>query len=131
MPISKTVRILCFSLGICRLGYLAPDVVAASSAPISTRWPWAAAFHRNRISRRPWLDSIRRRSLSRLPCRRICPSIIDRSLGDPMLASQVGHLRPSLMLFQHCDSLLFREPGSLHLSVLLQGRTLTPSGGNT
>jgi hypothetical protein len=37
-----------------------------------------------------------------------------------MFASQVRRLRPSLMLLQHRDNLLFREPCSLHLSVLLQ-----------
>ena len=47
-----------------------------------------------------------------------------------MLPSQVGRLRPSLMLLQRSDNLLFREPCSLHLSVL-SGRTLTPLGGKT
>lgn len=37
-----------------------------------------------------------------------------------MPASQVGRLRPSLMLLQHRDNLLFREPCSRHLSALLQ-----------
>jgi hypothetical protein len=45
---------------------------------------------------------------------------VDGRLGYPVLASQVGHLRPGLMLLQHSDYPLFREPCSLHLSVLRQ-----------
>jgi superfamily I DNA/RNA helicase len=35
------------------------------------------------------------------------------------------------VLLQHAHDLLFREPCSLHLSVLFQGRTLNPRGGNS
>lgn len=56
--------------------------------------------------------------------------IPNRRFQDPMFASQVSPLRSSVMLPQYCDNLFFREPCSLHLSVLLR-RTLTPSGGNT
>ena len=43
-----------------------------------------------------------------------------------MLARQIRRLRPGLLLLQHPNDLLFREPRSLHLSVLHQGRTLNP-----
>jgi hypothetical protein len=35
------------------------------------------------------------------------------------------------VLLQHPNDLLFREPRSLHLSVLFQGRTLNPRGGKS
>jgi hypothetical protein len=46
--------------------------------------------------------------------------VVKRRLGDPVLASQVGRLGPSLVLVQHRDNLLFRKPFPLHLSVLRQ-----------
>jgi hypothetical protein len=39
---------------------------------------------------------------------------------DPVLARQIGRLRSSRVLLQHRNDLLFREPCSLHLSVLRQ-----------
>ena len=36
----------------------------------------------------------------------------------PVLAREIGGLRARLMLPQHANNLLFRKPGSLHLSVL-------------
>jgi hypothetical protein len=35
------------------------------------------------------------------------------------------------MLLQHPDDLIFREPCSLHLSVLQEGRQTNPRGGNS
>jgi hypothetical protein len=35
------------------------------------------------------------------------------------------------VLLQHPNDLLFREPRSLHLSVLQEGRTLNPRGGKS
>src|SRR5271156_2708727 len=48
-----------------------------------------------------------------------------------MLASQIRRLRPGFVLLQHPDDLIFREPCSLHLSVLQEGRTLNPRGGKS
>jgi hypothetical protein len=48
-----------------------------------------------------------------------------------MLARQIPRLRPGLVLLQHPDDLIFREPCSLHLSVLQEGRTLNPRGGKS
>src|ERR1700691_1493437 len=48
-----------------------------------------------------------------------------------MLARQIRRLRPGLVLLQHPDDLIFREPCSLHLSVLQEGRTLNPRGGKS
>src|ERR1700733_13745126 len=45
-----------------------------------------------------------------------------------MLARQIRRPRPGLGLLQHPDDLIFREPCSLHLSVLQEGRTLNPRG---
>jgi hypothetical protein len=42
-----------------------------------------------------------------------------------VLARQIRRLRPGLVLLQHPNDLIFREPCSLHLSVLQEGRTLT------
>src|ERR1700689_3667214 len=48
-----------------------------------------------------------------------------------MLARQIRRLPPGLVLLQHPDGLIFREPCSLHLSVLQEGRTLNPRGGKS
>ena len=40
--------------------------------------------------------------------------------GDAVLARQVGRLRSGLMLAQNANDLFFREPCSLHLSVLVK-----------
>src|ERR1700728_4428821 len=48
-----------------------------------------------------------------------------------MLARQIRRLRPGLVLLQHPDDLIFREPRSLHLSVLQEARTLNPRGGKS
>src|SRR3984885_13422742 len=48
-----------------------------------------------------------------------------------MLARQIRRLRPGLVLLQHPDDLIFREPCSLHLPVLQEGRTLNPRGGKS
>ena len=48
-----------------------------------------------------------------------------------MLARQIRGLRPGLVLLQNPYDLLFREPRSLHLSVLQEGRTLNPRGGKS
>src|ERR1700735_551282 len=48
-----------------------------------------------------------------------------------MLARQIRRPRPGLVLLQHPDDLIFREPCSLHLSVLQEGRTLNPRGGKS
>src|ERR1700722_15283056 len=48
-----------------------------------------------------------------------------------MLARQIRRPRPGLGLLQHTDDLTFREPCSLHLSVLQEGRTLNPRGGKS
>ena len=45
-------------------------------------------------------------------------AIIQRRLRDAVLAREIGGLRARLMLPQHANNLLFRKPGSLHLSVL-------------
>ena len=37
-----------------------------------------------------------------------------------VLAGEVGGLRPRFVLLQHRDDLLFRDPCSLHLSVLVR-----------
>ena len=37
---------------------------------------------------------------------------------DAVLAREIGGLGPRLMLAQNPNNLLFRQPGSLHLSVL-------------
>lgn len=46
---------------------------------------------------------------------------VERRLGYPVLTGQVGRLRTSLVLLQHRNDLLFREPLSLHPSVLRKG----------
>ena len=43
----------------------------------------------------------------------------------------VGGLRSRLLFLQHTNDLLFREPRSLHLSVLPMGRTLIKLGGKS
>jgi len=43
---------------------------------------------------------------------------VKRRFRDAVLARQIGGLRPGLVLLQHTNDLLFREPCSLHLSVL-------------
>jgi hypothetical protein len=48
-----------------------------------------------------------------------------------MLARQINRPRPGPVLPQHPNDLLFREPCSLHLSVLQEGRTLDPNGGKS
>src|SRR6202046_1725131 len=48
-----------------------------------------------------------------------------------MLARQIRRPRPGLVLLQHPDDLVFREPCSLHPSVLQEGRTLNPHGGES
>ncbi len=48
--------------------------------------------------------------LRRLPCRRTWPSNCRSSPRRPVFASQACCRRSSLMLLQHCDNLLFREP---------------------
>jgi hypothetical protein len=57
--------------------------------------------------------------------------VVQRRFRDPVLARQIGRLRPSLMLAQHRDDLLFREPDTLHRRSLQQGRTLILRGGKT
>src|SRR3954467_11665487 len=47
-----------------------------------------------------------------------------RRLRDTVLAAQVRHLHPGLLLTQHADDLLLSEPASLHPSVSLSGRGL-------
>src|SRR5580704_10808532 len=44
--------------------------------------------------------------------------IVQRRFRNAVLARQIGRLRTRLMLAQHANNLLFRKPGSLHLSVL-------------
>src|SRR3954469_23408099 len=44
--------------------------------------------------------------------------IVQRRFRDAMLPRQIGSFRTCLMLTQHANNLLFRKPGSLHLSVL-------------
>jgi hypothetical protein len=51
--------------------------------------------------------------------------------GDAVLARQIRALRPGLVLLRNPDDLLFREPRSLPLSVLLKRRTLNPRGGKS
>src|SRR6478736_8724242 len=46
--------------------------------------------------------------------------VVERRFGDAMLAGKVGRLRPRLVLLQNPNNLFFREPCSLHLSVLRQ-----------
>jgi hypothetical protein len=48
----------------------------------------------------------------------LCLPIVQRRFRDPVLPRKIGGLRTRLMLAQHADNLLFRKPGSLHLSVL-------------
>jgi hypothetical protein len=52
--------------------------------------------------------------------------VVKRRFRDAVLARQIRRLRPGLVLLQHPDDLIFREPCSLHLSVLQEGRTLNP-----
>jgi hypothetical protein len=51
--------------------------------------------------------------------------------GDAVLARQIRALRPGLVLLRNPYDLLFREPRSLPLSVLLKRRTLNPRGGKS
>jgi hypothetical protein len=44
--------------------------------------------------------------------------IVQRRFRDAVLAGEIGGLRTGLLLAQHTNNLLFRKPGSLHLSVL-------------
>jgi hypothetical protein len=53
-----------------------------------------------------------------VPSHRIWLPIVQRRFRDAVLARQIGRLRTGLVLAQHPDNLLFRKPGSLHLSVL-------------
>src|SRR6185437_445096 len=53
-----------------------------------------------------------------------------RRRADPVLAAHLGGRKPGLLLAQHRNDLLFREPRSLHRPVLPSGRTLASSGGN-
>jgi hypothetical protein len=48
-----------------------------------------------------------------------------------VLARKIRRLRPGLVLLQNPYDLIFREPCSLHLSVLQEGRTLNPRGGKS
>jgi hypothetical protein len=48
-----------------------------------------------------------------------------------VLARQIRRLRPGLVLLQNPNDLIFREPCSLHLSVLQEDRTLNPRGGKS
>src|SRR6185369_3850505 len=49
---------------------------------------------------------------------------VERRLRYAVLAAQVRHLHPSLLLAQDADDLLLTEPASLHPSVSLSGRGL-------
>jgi len=49
----------------------------------------------------------------------------DRRAADPVLAAHISRLRPSLMLAQNPDDLLFREPARLHVHHL-EGDGLYP-----
>src|SRR6185437_12801302 len=55
---------------------------------------------------------------------------VERRRADPVLAAHLGGRKPGLLLAQHRNDLLFREPRSLHRPVLPSGRTLASSGGN-
>src|ERR1700678_2260940 len=57
--------------------------------------------------------------------------VVKRRFRDAVLARQIRRLRPGLVLLQHPDDLIFREPCSLHLSVLQEGRTLNSPGGKS
>jgi hypothetical protein len=48
-----------------------------------------------------------------------------------VFARQMRALRPGLVLLQNPYDLLFREPRSLPLSVLVKRRTLNPRGGKS
>src|SRR6185436_6793065 len=55
---------------------------------------------------------------------------IERRRADPGPTADIGRLRPGLLLPQHSNDLLFREPRSLHGPVLPKARTLASRGGN-
>jgi hypothetical protein len=57
--------------------------------------------------------------------------VVQRGFRDPVFARQIGSLRSGLVLPQHPDNLLFREPDPLHRPSPYVGRTLTPRGGKT
>src|SRR3984885_12978955 len=61
----------------------------------------------------------------------LSPPVVQRRFRDTVLARQIRRPRPGLVLLQHPDDLIFREPCSLHLSVLQEGRTLNPRGGKS
>src|ERR1700733_7133445 len=72
----------------------------------------------------------------RHPCPRPCLPVVKRPVvkrrfRHAVLARQIRRLRPGLVLLQHPDDLIFREPCLLHLSVLQEGRTLNPHGGKS
>src|SRR3954454_5699226 len=55
---------------------------------------------------------------------------VKRRAADPVLAAYLSGRDPRLLLPQHRNNLLFREPRSLHGPVLPSDRTLAPLGGN-
>src|ERR1700722_19149003 len=57
--------------------------------------------------------------------------VVKRRFRHAVLARQIRRLRSGLVLLQNPDDLIFREPCSLHLSVLQEGRTLNPRGGKS
>src|SRR3984885_10598399 len=52
--------------------------------------------------------------------------VVKRRFRDAVLARQIRGLRPGLVLLQHPNDLLFREPCSLHLSVLQRPDSKSP-----
>lgn len=52
-------------------------------------------------------------------------SVVERRFLHPVLAREIYRLRAGFVPIQDRNDLLFRELGSIHLSVLVKGRTLT------
>ena len=67
----------------------------------------------------------------RHPSRRTWPSSYKASLPTRHACALDPPSSPRPRLLQHPDDLIFREPCSLHLSVLQEGRTLNPRGGKS
>src|SRR6185312_7560843 len=47
--------------------------------------------------------------------------LVERRRADPMLAAQIGRWQPGLLLVQHADDLLLREPRLPHPSASCSG----------
>lgn len=64
------------------------------------------------------------------PCQRIWAATWKTSRRDPVLAAEISRCRTSLVLFQHADDLLVREPRSLHRPFPVDGPLLQSEGAS-